>query len=129
VNPTTLFPIEALLVLRFLKHVAVLALAAGTIGAFVPEALAERRRFAFGLAGPGLGTTWTLGLVLAFGSSVSFLAPWIVGAIAASMISINVVLWSVGKEGRRSPIAAAIACAGIVVSVALMVWKPVLSSD
>ncbi|MDQ3036150.1 MAG: hypothetical protein M3Y87_27365 [Myxococcota bacterium] len=122
----TVFPIELLLVLRFLKLAGVLALAAGTLGAFVPAALEERQRFAYAVAGPGFGVVWSLGFVMAYGSGVSLLATWIVGAILCSMISINVVLWSVGREGRRSPRAAAIACALLLATLAFMVWKPVL---
>ena len=61
-----------------------------------------------------------------FGNGVSLLAPWIVGAAAASILSINVVLWAVGKDGRRGPRGAALALALLALCVALMVWKPVL---
>jgi hypothetical protein len=121
-----IFPIELMLVLRFVKLAAVLALAAGTLGAFVPVSLEDRQRFAYSIAGPGFGVTWVLGFVMAYGAGVSLLATWILGAGACSMISINVVLWAVGKEGRRSARAGAIASALLLVALALMVWKPVL---
>lgn len=120
-----LFPLDAMLALRFVKLVGVAMLATGTVGAFVPRALEDRQRFAYPIAGAGFGITWLLGVFLAFGGGVSLFAAWIVGSAAMSLVSINVVLWSVGKEGRRSPRAAAIAIALLVASLALMVWKPV----
>ncbi|UJR81064.1 hypothetical protein [Sandaracinus amylolyticus] len=119
-----LFPIELLLVLRFVKLIAVAALAAGTIGAFVPTPLEDRQRFAYLIAGPGFGGVWIAGWAMAFGGGVSLVAPWIVGAATASLVSINVVLWAVGKEGRRSPRAGAIACGLLAVCLAFMIWKP-----
>lgn len=121
-----LFPVELLLVLRFLKLLGVLALAAGTIGAFLPRALEDRQRFAYLVAGPAFGVVWIAGWAMAFGGGVSLLAAWIVGAATASLLSINVVLWGVGREGRRSAGAATLACVLLAVSLAFMVWKPVL---
>lgn len=118
--------VQALLVLRFAKLCGVALLATGTIGAFVPRALEERQRFAYAIAGAGLAITWIAGVVMAFGSGVSLLAAWIVGSAVASILSINVVLWSVGKDGRRSIGAAATAGALLAIAIALMVWKPVL---
>lgn len=120
------FSIELLLVLRFLKLVAVAALAAGTLGAFVPTSLEDRQRAAYAIAGPGFGATWILGFLMAWGSGVSLFAAWIAGSVVLSLISINVVLWSAGKEGRRSATAAALAIATLLASLALMVWKPTL---
>ncbi|AKF06316.1 hypothetical protein [Sandaracinus amylolyticus] len=119
-----LFPIELLLVLRFVKLIAVAALAAGTVGAFVPLALEDRQRFAYAVAGPGFGAVWIAGWAMAFGGGVSLVAPWIVGAATASLLSINVVLWAVGKDGRRSARAGMTACGLLAVCLALMVWKP-----
>lgn len=121
-----LFPVELLLALRFVKLLGVIALAAGTLGAFIPRALEDRQRFAYTVAGPGFGVVWIAGWAMAFGGGVSLLAAWIVAAATASLLSINVVLWAVGKDGRRSARAGAIACALLALCVALMVWKPVL---
>lgn len=121
-----IFPIELMLVLRFVKLAAVLALAAGTLGAFVPVGFEDRQRFAYAVAGPGFGVTWVLGAVMAYGAGVSLLAAWILGAGLCSMISINVVLWAVGKDGRRSTNAGLIASGLLLAALALMIWKPVL---
>lgn len=119
--------ITVLLLLRFLKLCAVFALGAGTAGAFVPRALEDRRRFAYLIAAPGLFGTWGAGLATALGTGVSPLAAWIVGAVIASTIAGNVVLWAVARDGRRSWGAASISIVALLISVALMVWKPVLS--
>ena len=118
-------PVGVLLFLRFAKLLAVGALFAGTLGAFLPASLEDRQRAAYAVAGPAFGATWVLGFVTAFASGVSLLAPWIVGAVALSMLSIHLVLWTAGKEGRRSPRAGAVALLALAGCVALMVWKPV----
>ncbi len=111
--------------LRFLKLVSVLALAAGTVGVFVPKALDDAARFAYVLAGPGFGATWVLGFVLAYGGDVSLLSTWILIAACCSLVSINVVLFAVGREGRRGTRTALLACGLLAMSLAMMVWKPV----
>jgi hypothetical protein len=120
------FPIEVLLVLRFLKLAAVLALAAGTVGAFLPRALEDRQRAAYALAGPGLLATLGFGVAIAWGQGISLLSAWIVGATVLSLLSLQVVLWSVGREGRRNAAAALIALGALACALALMVWKPTL---
>jgi hypothetical protein len=111
-------------ILRFLKVLAVAALFAGTIGAFVPRDLADRRRFAYWVAGPAFGATWFAGLGLTQALSYDLLSAWIVAALVLSLFSLQVVLYAVGKEGRRGPIAAVLALAPLVATVALMVWRP-----
>jgi hypothetical protein len=121
----TTFSIELMLVLRFFKLISVLALATGTVGAFVPKALEDAQRFAYTLAGPGFGATWVLGFVMAYGGDVSLLSTWILVAACCSLVSINVVLFSIGREGRRGKTTALLACGLLAVSLAMMVWKPV----
>lgn len=117
--------VGALLVVRFVKLAAVLALASGTLGAFAPRALEDRRRAAYLLGVPGFVVTWMSGLAMALGSGVSPVAAWIAGAVIASTVAMNVVLWAVAREGRRSWLAGTLASAGLAVALALMVWKPV----
>lgn len=120
----TTFPIELMLVLRFIKLVSVLALAAGTVGVFLSKPLEDAQRFAYAVAGPGFGMTWVIGFVMAYGSDVSLLATWIVIAGLCSLVSINVVLYSVGNENRRGVLAACLACGLLAIALAMMVWKP-----
>lgn len=112
------------LLLHFVKILAVAVLFAGTVGAFLPRDLGDRRRFAFALAGPGFGATWACGFGLAAALEVPLLSTWILGAMVLSFVSLQVVLFAVGKEGRRTPLVATLAIAPLVGSVALMVWKP-----
>jgi hypothetical protein len=44
--------------------------------------------------------------------------------IGLSLFSLQVVLYAVGKDGRRGPIAAALAITPLVGTAALMVWRP-----
>ena len=122
-DPGTL-PLDTLLALRFFKLAAAMILCAGTIGAFLPRDLEDRRRAAYFVAGPGFGLSWALGLVLAWARGHSPLSPWILGALVLSLVSINVVLWSTGKDGRRSVGAAAVALTTLAATLALMVWQP-----
>ena len=71
--------------LRFAKVLGVAALFTGSAGAVMARDLADRRRFAFALAGPGLGVTWGVGAGLAAVTGVSLLSWWILGAIALSL--------------------------------------------
>ena len=119
--------IEILLVIRLVKMIGVLALASGTVGAFVPRALEDRKRAAYFLAAPGLAVTWGAGLALALGMHYSPVVPWIAIAAVSSTISANVVLHAVAREGRRSVPAASLAIAGVLVALALMVLRPGLS--
>jgi hypothetical protein len=113
-----------LLLLRFIKVLAVAALFSGTVGALVARDLADRRRFAYAVAGPGFGLTWACGFGLAAYEEIPILSTWILGALALSLLSLQVVLYAVGKEGRRTPLTAAMALLPLVATVALMVWRP-----
>jgi hypothetical protein len=113
-----------LLLLRFAKVLAVAALFAGTTGAFLARDLRDRRVFAFVLAGPGFGLAWACGFGLAASMELPLLSTWALGAMVLSLFSLQVVLYGVGKEGRRGPIAAALALVPLVGTVALMVWRP-----
>ncbi len=113
-----------LLALRFVKILAVALLFTGTTGAFLAKDLGDRRRFAYALAGPGFGLTWAIGFGLAGLTGVSMLSMYILGSIALSMMAIHFVLVSVGKEGRRKPVFAALALVPLIAAVALMIWRP-----
>jgi hypothetical protein len=110
--------------LRFLKVLSVAACFAGTIGAFLPRELRERRIFAYAIAGPGFGAAWACGFGLAGVTSASFLQWWVMASLALSLFSLQVVLFAVGKDGRRKRSVAALALAPLVATVALMVWRP-----
>ncbi|MGH7435179.1 MAG: hypothetical protein ACRENE_05865 [Polyangiaceae bacterium] len=112
------------LLLHFAKILAVAVLFAGTLGAFVARDLRDRRLFAFALAGPGFGASWACGFGLAAAMEVPLLSTWILGGLVLSFFSLQVVLFAVGKEGRRTPLVATLAIAPLVGTVALMVWKP-----
>ena len=117
-------PRRVILLLRFAKILAVAALFTGTVGALLASDLRDRRLFAYALAGPGFGAAWACGFGLAAAMEVSIASTWIIGAIALSLFSLQVVLYAVGKDGRRGPLVAALALAPLVATVALMVWKP-----
>jgi hypothetical protein len=119
--------VAVLLALRFVKLAAVLALAAGTTGAFLPRALEDRKRAAYYLAAPGLAVAWGTGLAMALGTHTSPVEAWIAGAVVASTIGVNAVMWAVAKDGRRGWAAAIVSAASLTIAVALMVWRPVLS--
>jgi hypothetical protein len=112
------------LLTRFTKALAVAALFTGTIGAFLPRDLVERRRFATFFAGPGFVVSWGAGFLLAYLSSTSLFSGWLLGSMALSLFSLQVVLYTVGKDGRRGPITAFLATASLTATLALMVWRP-----
>jgi hypothetical protein len=110
--------------LRFVKLLAVAGLFTGSIGAFVPRDIADRRRFAYAIAGPSFGAAWLTGFGLAAQEEQPLLQTWILGALALSFFSLQAVLFAVGKEGRRGPGVAFAILAPLVATVALMVWRP-----
>jgi hypothetical protein len=113
-----------ILLLRFAKVLAVALLFAGTIGAVMPIDLQGRRKFAYAVAGPGFGLAWACGFGLAASMEQPLVSTWAIGGMVLSFFSLQVVLFSVGKEGRHGPVVAALALAPLVATVALMVWRP-----
>jgi len=113
-----------LALLKFIKLLGVAALFSGTVGAFLPRDLGDRRRFAYALAGPGFGVTWACGFGLAAYEEIPILSGWLLGAMALSLLSLQVVLYGVGKDDRRSVASVALALLPLVATVALMVWRP-----
>jgi hypothetical protein len=103
---------------------AVAALFSGTVGALLARDLGDRRRFAYAMAGPGFGLTWACGFGLAAFEEIPILSTWILGALALSLLSLQVVLYAVGKDGRRTPLTAMMALLPLVATVALMIWRP-----
>ena len=110
--------------LKIVKLLGVATLFAGTIGSVVARDMTDRRRFAYALAGPGFGVTWACGIGMAALEEVSLLSTFILLSMVLSLASLQVVLYSVGKEGRRTPLVAVLAVAPLAIVVALMVVKP-----
>ena len=110
--------------LRVVKLLAVGALLTGTIGAILPRDLRDRRLFAYALAGPAFGVAWLAGFTLAGLEELSVLSTWAIGAMVCSFFSLQVVLYAVGREGRRGPWVAVLALVPLVATVALMVYRP-----
>ncbi len=112
------------LALHFVKVIAVALLFTGSIGAVLARDIDDRRRFAYAIAGPGFGLSWIVGFVLAGTVPFSLLSTWILGGLALSFFSLQVVLYAVGKEGRRTPLTATLILAPLVATAARMVFKP-----
>jgi hypothetical protein len=110
--------------LRLLKILAVASLFAGTIGAFLPRELEDRRRAALWLAAPGLLTAYGAGFALASVASHSLLSSWILASLVLSLFSLQVVLFAVAKEGRRTSVIFGLAIVPLLVTAALMVFRP-----
>lgn len=109
--------------LKVLKLLGVGALFAGSIGAVFPRSLEERRRFAYLVAGPGFGVTWLAGFGLAFMQGLPLVSWWVITAIALSLFAIQVVLYSVGVEGRRNGVVATLILLPLAGCVAAMVFR------
>jgi hypothetical protein len=116
--------VSLLSLLRFLKLLAVAGVFTGSIGAFVPRDLRDRRVFAYAIAGPSYGFAWLMGFCLVAREEQPFLQTWILGGLALSFFALQAVLFAVGKDERRGPGVAVAILAPLVATVALMVWKP-----
>jgi hypothetical protein len=109
--------------LKIAKLLSVALLFTGTIGAVLPRALEDRRRFAYWIAGPAFATTWLFGFLLAFMQQTALVTWWVITAIVLSLFSLQVVLFSVGVEGRRNGTVATLAVLPLVGCVAVMVMR------
>ena len=110
--------------LRFAKLLSVLVLVAGSVAAVFPGLDgASRRRFAYMVAGPGFGATWISGLLLVFLRGHSMFAPWILGGLVASLVSLQGVLFAAGRQ-RTSPAIALLTILPLVLTLWLMIWRP-----
>ncbi|MCS6898395.1 MAG: hypothetical protein RMJ98_01340 [Myxococcales bacterium] len=89
-----------LTLLRLVKYGGVSALVGGSLALALCRGFEDRRRLGLGLVLPGFGVTWTAGFLLAHQVSISPLAPWILGAMGASMVSILAMLFSISKPER-----------------------------
>ncbi len=118
------FPVELIAALRLLKILSAMALAAGTIGAFLPEALADRQRAAYVVAGPGWGLSVALGFVLTWVRGISLLSGWVLAAMVLAIVQIQVVLFAVGTDGRRRAGPASLAIGLLIAIVTLMIYQP-----
>jgi hypothetical protein len=52
------------------------------------------------------------------------LQGWVLAAMVLSFFSLQVLIWSVAKEGRRTTTAAALALLPLLTTVGLMVFRP-----
>jgi hypothetical protein len=113
-----------LLWLRFAKIVAVIALFSGTLGVVMSPSIEARRRFAVALVGPGFGLVWALGFLLVRFTGHSLLSPFILWAMALSILSLQGVLYLAGKAERRGWLPAFIAIAPLLGALWLMMFRP-----
>lgn len=113
-----------LVALRVLKLLAVAAFVGGSAGAILCQNEQDRRRLSLGLAAPGFGLTWVAGFLLVAETSVSLLEGWVLGAMVASVLSLQATLFRSSRAGRQGPVSAVLVLAPLVVAIGLMVWRP-----
>jgi hypothetical protein len=115
-----------LTVLRVVKYSGVCALVGGSLALALCRAFEDRRRLGFGLILPGFGTTWTAGFLLAHQVSISLIAPWILGAMGASMFSILVMLFSISKPHRGTILSNTLILLPLLGAIFFMIARPEL---
>lgn len=113
-----------LLVLRFVKFVAVAAFFAGITGTFTSGDRDARRRWADRHAAPGFVLTWVVGLAMASSRGDALMSHWIVGAVFASMFAVWATLAQAHLRTEKSRALSMTAMLGFVTSLALMVFRP-----
>jgi hypothetical protein len=86
--------------LRLVKWVGFALWSAGCFGAFGPDDLAVRRRWAYRWATPGFFLLWMAGWGLAREAGRPLSTPWIAVAMATSLVQLQLVAWGVEREGR-----------------------------
>ncbi len=110
--------------LKIGKLLGVLAFFAGAIGATYAHDYQDRKRAAFRLAAPGFFLVWAFGVGLSQTSGISLLSVWLMGGAFCSLITINAVLYAVGKEDRANRGARIWALGPFLIALILMIWRP-----
>lgn len=105
----------------FIKHLAHLVLAGGLLmNVFAPTD--RRPQAVYLLITPGLLVSWWAGYGMAHATGLSLSTPWISAALATSLASFTMAVWSVEQPGRVW--AGWVAVALHVATLALMVFRP-----
>ena len=110
--------------LRVLKLLAVAAFVGGSAAAILCRDEHDRRRLSLGLVAPGFGLAWIAGFLLASEAAVSLLEGWVLGAMVASVLSLQATLFRSSRPGRQGPVSAALVLVPLIVALGLMVWRP-----
>jgi energy-converting hydrogenase Eha subunit C len=113
-----------LVALRVLKLLSVAAFVGGSVGAILCRDEQDRRRLSFVLVAPGFGLTWVAGFLLAAEASVSLLEGWVLGAMVASILSLQATLFRGSRPGRQGVVSAGLVVVPLIVAIGLMVWRP-----
>ena len=106
------------------KFCGVLLFAGGLGAAFSPLTLVQRKLAVHRVASFGLLLTWLCGLGAA---EIIGLAPselWIIASLVLSTLAQGVLVWSVLREGRRTPAVFAAAVLPLALTLVFMVVKP-----
>ncbi|MFW6051474.1 MAG: DUF3817 domain-containing protein [Myxococcota bacterium] len=109
---------------RLLKLVSLVVLAGGVFGAMTAEQRFRRLAVSYACTVPGTIGTWTAGWLMLKQRGVPLTAPWILGGIAAAILSLHGAFELSHRPASR-PIAPVLAVGGLVGAVALMVVRPV----
>ena len=109
---------------RLAKVLAVCLYATGVIGTCAASTQPDRRLFAYGFAGPGLGACWMIGFVLAYLTAQPLLSAFVLTTVALSLPTLHGVLYMAGKEGRRSAGTIALTLIPLGLTIALMILRP-----
>lgn len=112
------------IVLKIGKLIGVLGFFAGSVGATCAGTFEDRQRFAFRLAAPGFFLLWAFGVAITQVSGISLLSVWLLGGAFCSLITINAVLYAVGREERATRNARLFALVPFTIALILMVWRP-----
>jgi hypothetical protein len=123
-GPYTALVATLAILMKLGKLFAVVLLGAGSIGTVFARDYADKQRFAYFLAGPGLGLCWGLGVGLTHVAGVSLFSTWIVGSMLLSLISLNALLYVAGREGRSSRVTHCFILLPLAATLTLMVTRP-----
>lgn len=111
--------------LRFLKLIGTMCFAAGVLSAMFPMAHPTRARLIYVLGGAGFLISWAAGFIYAPLIGYPLTQSWVLGSMVSSVFTLNVLLYLAGKAERYGVKPCVLATAGFLVTVALMVWRPV----
>lgn len=122
--PAQMDPLLVLKLVRLAKLLAAFAFVAGSLGAVVPGDIERQRLMAYRVAGPGFGLTWCFGILLTFLTGTSLLSTFVIAGFGLSFVTLHAVLYSAGREERRSRWPLVTVVASVTLTITLMVFRP-----
>ncbi len=117
-------PFEAYPLVQYAQYLGVLIFAGGALATVAASDLKIRQRAAYFAAAPGFLMAWGGGHIATDYLEHELFDIWHVLAFLSLVASMNIVHWSVAKEGRKSGVVSVSIALTLCAAVVLATFKP-----